>query len=122
MIIWSFKGIDTQFRSTPAKHDRDIFKMAKACGVEPETEIIYHHGKPNRPAIDHIFAVDSDPTDSTVETVPVGTKKPRSGRSTTTGVSDVYGNVVSITTSPDLLSDTDYISDHSLGSDSVGSE
>ena len=79
MIIWSFKGTDTKFRSTPARHQRDIFKMAQSCGVSPETEIIYHNGNPNKPAIKDVFAVDSDTTPKKKSTVQKSTKtrKPR---------------------------------------------
>ena len=93
MIIWSFKGVDTKFRSTPAKHDRDIFKMANACGVAPETEIIYHHGKPNRDTIENTFAVNGDTDTKEQQTVQAKPKarKPRSKK--TTGLSNVPSDV-----------------------------
>lgn len=79
MIIWKFKGTDTKFRSTPASHQRDIFKMSKACGVPPETEIIYEHGKPNEPAVKDVFAVNIDTPAKEQSTVQKSTKtrKPR---------------------------------------------
>lgn len=79
MIIWKFKGTETKFRSTPATHQRDIFKMSKACGLPPETEIIYEHGKPIGNTIKDTFAVDDSTSDSTQPTVPKPTKtrKPR---------------------------------------------
>ncbi len=122
MIIWNFKGIDTTFRSTPAKHDRDIFKMAKACGVPPETEIIYQHGKPNRPSIADTFAVNDDTSDSTQQTVQDVPRLSKSGRKSTAGVLDVPGDVDQSTSSSDLLSDTADSSDHSIGSDSVAEQ
>ena len=79
MIIWKFKGTDTKFRSTPASHQRDIFKMSKACGVPPETEIIYEHGKPNGPAVKDVFAINSDTPAKKQSTIQKSTKtrKPR---------------------------------------------
>jgi hypothetical protein len=122
MIIWNFKGIDTTFRSTPAKHDRDIFKMAKACGVPPETEIIYQHGNPNRPSIAHTFAVNDDTSNPTQQTVHEVSGPTQTRRKSTTGVLDLPGDVDQSTSSSDLLSDTADSSDHSIGSDSVAEQ
>lgn len=89
MIIWSFKGVDTKFRSTPAKHDRDVFKMANACGVPPETEIIYYHGKPNRDTIENTFAVNGSTDTEEQPTVQKSTKPRKPRRKKTTGLPDV---------------------------------
>jgi len=93
MIIWKFKGTDTKFRSTPASHQRDIFKMSKACGVPPETEIIYEHGKPNGPAVKDVFAVNSDTSDSSQPAVPKATKTRKPRRKKTTSMPDVSSDM-----------------------------
>jgi len=89
MIIWSFKGTDTKFRSTPAKHQRDIFKMAQSCGVSPETEIIYHNGNPNKQPIKDTFAINDSTSDSTQPTVPKATKTRKPRRKKTNSVQPV---------------------------------
>lgn len=103
MILWSFEGTDTRFRSTPAKHERDIFKMAKACGVSPETKIIYHDGKPNHPSIADTFAVDSNTTTDEQQDVQstAGTRKPR--RKKAAQLPDLHGDVDSATSASDSV-------------------
>lgn len=118
MIIWKFKGIDVNFRSTPGTHQRDIFKMAKSCGVPPETEIIYEHGNPNQPTVADTFAVDSNTTSEEQPTVPKATKTRKPRRKKTTGLSHVSGDVAGSDTSSDSLGDRtgdDIISSSSNG-------
>lgn len=119
MIIWTFKGLETWFRSTPAKHDRDIFKMAHACGVSPETEIIYFHGKPNRPSIADTFAVNDDSSNSSQPTLQEITGPTKPKRKKASSVPDVPGDVDSTGVTPDLLSDPADSSTDSIGSDSM---
>lgn len=119
MIIWNFKGIETKFRSTPAKHDRDIFKMARACGISPETEIIYHNGNPNRNTIKNIFAVSSDPATEEQPTVQKNAKARKAKPKATPRLPDLPGDVDKSTDVPNPVEGDSRSSDSSSSGDSI---
>ena len=119
MIIWKFKGTDTKFRSTPASHDRDIFKMAKACGVPPETEIIYEHGKPNRSSIEDTFSVSSDTSTKDKPALPKATKARKPRKKASARLLDLSGNVDSADTLSDSVESGSGDSDTGESSDSL---
>jgi len=118
MIIWSFEGLDVTFRSTPARHARDVFKMAAATGLDPKTKIIYHHGNPNRNLPEDAIDSNGTTTSDALTSVSVNPKKTRS-RKKTTDVSNLHGDVDESIPTPDPVVDPADI--HPIGdSDSIG--
>lgn len=45
MVIWSFEGQETRYRSKNLKVDKDILKEAERIGIAPGTKILYHGRK-----------------------------------------------------------------------------
>lgn len=119
MILWSFKGVELTFRSTPAKLQRDIQKMAKATGTDPNTEIIYHNAKFAPTTTEGDTAVDDNTTDNAKSVLPKTTKKRKARRKKTTKLSNVHGVVDKSDADVDSVGSSDSGLDSAIGDSSV---
>jgi hypothetical protein len=96
--------------------------MAAACGIPPETEIIYQHGKPNRPTIADTFAVNDGTSNTSQPALQDISSLDKPRRKKTTSLPDLPGDVAEPSSTPDTLWDTTDFSADSFGSDSLAEQ
>jgi hypothetical protein len=105
MITWKFEELDVYFQSKAENLQRDISKMAYANGVKQTAKITIIDGPANQFISTDSTSSDGDASTNTQSTVPVGTKKTRTRKQETDGLSDLHGNVEPIATTDPILED-----------------
>ena len=113
-IIWGFIGKEVTFQSTPENFERDQIRMALANKLEIGHKIKIHHD--DRPTTSMPTNSDGDTTCPTVSTLSLGSKKTKTGK-TTTELCDLPGDVDRVDSSSDRIQPTVDDSDISFYSD-----
>ena len=105
MITWKFNELDITFKSKQANLTRDISKMAYANGIQSDAEItiINIDGDTNNNLPTDATGSNGDTSTISQPTVPVGTKKAKTGKPETDVLPTVPGDVDNVDIEPELL-------------------